>query len=51
MTDEECRESALKTNRLLEDINIQLASLNLIFYGDIIPSFYQDKFFTNFISH
>jgi hypothetical protein len=34
MTDEECRDSALKTNRLLEDINIRLASLNLIFYGD-----------------
>jgi hypothetical protein len=30
---------------VLEDINIQLASLNLIFYEDIIPSFYQDKFF------
>jgi uncharacterized protein YoxC len=45
MTDEECRDSVLKTNRLLEDINIQLASLNLIFYGDIMPSFYQDKFF------
>jgi uncharacterized protein YoxC len=45
MTDEKCRDLTLKTNRLLEDINIQLASLNLIFYGDIIPSFYQDKFF------
>jgi hypothetical protein len=44
MTDEECRDSALKTNRLLEDINIQLASLNLIFYEDIIPSFIKTNF-------
>jgi hypothetical protein len=44
MTDEECKDLILKTNRLLEDINIQLASLNLIFYGDIMPSFIKTNF-------
>jgi hypothetical protein len=44
MTDEKCRDSAFKTNRLLEDINIQLTSLNLIFYEDIIPSFIKTNF-------
>jgi hypothetical protein len=44
MTDEKCRDSAFKTNRLLEDINIQLASLNLILWG-YNALIYQDKFF------
>jgi uncharacterized protein YoxC len=34
MTSDECRQLAKRTNQLLEDINIRLASLNLIFYGD-----------------
>jgi hypothetical protein len=44
------KDLTLKTNRLLEDINIQLASLNLIFYGDIMPSFIKTNFSNKSVS-
>jgi len=34
MSPQECKDAAAKTNALLEQINIRLASINLIFYGN-----------------